>query len=123
MLNWIGAVLAAYLLTIGALLALAGALAIMSATIALTTNLGWGAMVVFTIAAIIAGARSLRVLQGIFEASSAGGGDLLARGHDAPGREPGAPVRGGAQLVAHGPMVARRPPPTPRYRRHDAQGA
>lgn len=78
-LNWIGAVLAAYLLTIGALLALAGALAIMSATIALTTNLGWGAMVVFTIAAIIAGARSLRVLQGIFEASSAGGGDLLAR--------------------------------------------
>lgn len=74
--GWLGAVLGVYLLSIAALLALAGALAIMSATIALTSSLGWGATVIFTIAAIVAGARALGILKNVFEANNAGNGGL-----------------------------------------------
>ena len=73
---WLGAVFGVYLLSIAALLALAGALAIMSATIALTSSLGWGATVIFTIGAIVAGSRALGILRNIFEANNAGNGGL-----------------------------------------------
>ena len=75
-LGWFGAVFGVYLLSIAALLALAGALAIMSATIALTSSLGWGATVIFTIAAIVAGSRALGILKNVFEANNAGNGGL-----------------------------------------------
>ncbi len=75
-LGWLGAVFGVYLLSIAALLALAGALAIMSATIALTSSLGWGATVIFTIGAIVAGSRALGILRNIFEANNAGNGGL-----------------------------------------------
>lgn len=74
--GWLGAVFGVYLLSIAALLALAGALAIMSATIALTSSLGWGATVIFTIGAIVAGSRALGILRNIFEANNAGNGGL-----------------------------------------------
>ena len=74
--GWLGAVFGVYLLSIAALLALAGALAIMSATIALTSSLGWGATVIFTIGAIVAGSRALGILRNIFEANNAGNGSL-----------------------------------------------
>lgn len=75
-LGWLGAVVGVYLLSIAALLALAGALAIMSATIALTSSLGWGSTVIFTIGAIVAGSRALGILKNVFEANNAGNGGL-----------------------------------------------
>jgi len=68
-LGWLGAVVGVYLLSIAALLALAGALAIMSATIALTSSLGWGSTVIFTIGAIVAGSRALGILDQLVDAA------------------------------------------------------
>ena len=67
--NWAAATVGFFLVSIGALIALVAALALVSATITATASIGWGSMMIFTLGAIYAGYKAVKALVHIFSAS------------------------------------------------------
>ena len=67
--NWAAATVGFFLVSIGALIALVAALALVSATITATAAIGWGSMMIFTLGAIYAGYKAVKTFVHIFSAS------------------------------------------------------